>query len=210
VTESTVPELETARLRLRAWREEDLEPLARLNADPVVMRHMGRGPMSLDETHAQLERFRSHWAEHDFGLWAVEDRGSGTFLGRVGLSYHAVWPDDPEVGWFLDRRVWGQGLATEGGEAAVAYGFETLGADRLVSICIEQNHASRRVMDKLGFTYLATRPYKQLGLDLWIHARESAHGSRRSPSERPTPITGIARPHELGSLSRRHRPPSRS
>jgi RimJ/RimL family protein N-acetyltransferase len=179
VAKVTVPVLETARLRLRAWRAEDLEPLARLNADPLAMRHMGQGPMSLDETQAQLERFRTHWEKHGFGLWAVEEKTTGAFLGRIGLSYHIVWPDDREVGWFLDPRVWGHGLATEGGEAAVSYGFETLGADRLVSICIEENHASRRVMEKLGFTYLTTRPYEQLGLDLWIHARASAHDGRR-------------------------------
>jgi RimJ/RimL family protein N-acetyltransferase len=179
VTKSIVPELETARLRLRAWRDEDFEPLARLNADPVVMRHMGRGPMTRDETRAQLERFRNHWTEHGFGLWAVEDRASGVFLGRIGLSYHAVWPDDPEVGWFLDPEVWGRGLATEGGEAAVSYGFETLGVDRLVSICIEENHASRRIMKKLGFEYLTTRRYEQLGLELWIHARKNPHDGFR-------------------------------
>jgi RimJ/RimL family protein N-acetyltransferase len=170
VTKATAPVLETARLRLRVWRADDLEPLARLNADPLVMCNMGHGPMSLDETRRQLDRFRRHWHDHGFGLWAVEDKTSGAFLGRIGLSYHAVWPDDPEVGWFLDSRVWGRGLATEGGEAAVRYGFETLGADRLVSICIEENHASRRVMEKLGFTYLTSRRYERLNLDLWIHA----------------------------------------
>ena len=94
--------------RLRAWREDDLEPLARLNADPLAMRHMGRGPLDLDETRRQLERFHAHWDEHGFGLWAIEDRETGAFLGRTGVSYHAVWPDDPEVGWFLDPKVWGR------------------------------------------------------------------------------------------------------
>lgn len=174
----TVPELETTRLRLRGWRKDDLEHLARLNADPLVMRHMGRGPMSIEETRTQLERFHEHWETHGFGLWAVEDRKAGTFIGRLGLNYHAVWPDDPEVGWFLDPRIWGQGLATEGGEAAVRYSFETLGADRLVSICLPENTASRRVMQKLGFHFLTTRPHEQ-GLDLWIHARDRRRGGRR-------------------------------
>jgi RimJ/RimL family protein N-acetyltransferase len=171
VTNPIVPELQTARLRLRAWRDEDLEPLAALNADPVVMEHMGRPPMTLDETQAQLDRFRRHWVERGFGLWAIEDRETGLFLGRTGVSYHAVWPEDPEVGWLLDPTVWGRGLATEAGEAAVRYAFETLEAERLVSICTEENTASRRVMKKLGFEYLTTRTYKQLGLNLWIHAK---------------------------------------
>jgi RimJ/RimL family protein N-acetyltransferase len=172
VTKTAVPELETARLRLRAWRDDDLEPLARLNADPLAMHHMGRGPLDLDETRGQLERFRAHWRKHGFGLWALEDRETGAFLGRTGVSYHAVWPDDPEVGWFLDPKVWGRGLATEAGGASIRYGFETVKAPRLVSICIPENRASRRVMEKLGFTYLTTRPYEELGLDLLIHVKE--------------------------------------
>ena len=104
MTKTAVPELETTRLRLRAWRDDELEPLARLNADPLAMRHMGRGPLNLDETRGQLERFRAHWRKHGFGLWALEDRETGAFLGRTGVSYHAVWPDDPEVGWFLTQR----------------------------------------------------------------------------------------------------------
>ncbi len=172
MTNEAIPVLETSRLRLRAFRDGDLEPFARLNADPRAMRHMGRGPMSLDETKAQLERFQAHWDEHGFGLWAIESRETGEFLGRTGVSYHAMWPDDPEVGWSLDPRVWGRGLATEAGEAASRYGFETLNAPRLVSICTPENRASRRVMQKLGFRYHTTRTYEPLGLDLWIHVVE--------------------------------------
>jgi RimJ/RimL family protein N-acetyltransferase len=190
VTPPQGPTLETAHLRLRTWRDDDLEPLAGLNANPLVMRHMGRGPLSRDETRAQLERFRSHWREHGFGLWAVEERETGAFLGRTGLSYHAVWPDDPEVGWFLDPAVWGRGLATEAGQASVRYGFEVLGADRLVSICVLENEPSRRVMAKLGFTYLTTRADAELGLGLWVHVLDAAaagfarRGSRRTSEGR--------------------------
>jgi RimJ/RimL family protein N-acetyltransferase len=185
VTKATVPELETARLRLRAWRDDDLEPLARLNADPLAMRHMGRGPLDLDETGRQLERFRAHWEKHGFGLWAIEDRETGAFLGRTGVSYHAVWPEDPEVGWFLDPSVWGRGLATEAGEASARYAFEVLGAPRIVSICTPENGASRRVMEKLGFTYLTTRTHEPLGLDLWIHTVERGGLRPARPSNAP-------------------------
>jgi RimJ/RimL family protein N-acetyltransferase len=174
VTEPLVLTLETDRLRLRPWCDADLEPLARLNADPLAMRHMGRGPMTLDETRVQLERFRSHWRQYGFGLWALEDRETGVFLGRTGVSCHAVWPDDPEVGWLLDPAVWGRGLATEAGEASVRYGFEMLNAGRLVSICTPENKASRRVMQKLGFVYLATRTYEPRDLELWVHALDAA------------------------------------
>lgn len=172
VTEIAYPELLTPRLRLRGWRDDDLEPLARLNADPLAMRHMGRGPLSREETVEQLRRMRKHWERHGFGVWAAESLETGELLGRIGLSLHAVWPDDPEVGWFLDPTVWGEGLATEGGEAAARYGFSTLNTPRLVSICTEENQASRRVMEKLGFTFLTKRRYEPLGIELLVHAVE--------------------------------------
>jgi RimJ/RimL family protein N-acetyltransferase len=167
-----IPELETARLRLRAWRDDDLDALTRLNADPLVMRHMGRGPMTREETEGQLARFQAHWTRHGFGLWAAEDKETGRLAGRIGLSFHSVWPDDPEVGWLLGPAFWGRGLATEGGEASVRYGFERLEARRLVSICTPENAASRRVMEKLGFRFLTERTHDELGIQLWIHARE--------------------------------------
>lgn len=103
--------------------------------------------MRPDETEKQLERFREHWKAHSFGLWAAEDKTTGEFVGRIGLSYHAIWLGEPEVGWLFDLLVWGKGLTTEGGEAAVRYGFEKLGANRLVSICTPENLGSRRVME---------------------------------------------------------------
>lgn len=163
-------ELETARLRLRRWRDDDLEVLARWNADPVVMRHMGRGPMTLEESAAALDRYRAHWAEHGFGVWAAELLSTGELVGRIGLSYHRAWPGDPELGWLIDPGHVGRGLATEGGAAGVEYGFGTLGAHRLVSICTEENVESRRVMEKLGFRLHEQVPFEELGITLWVHA----------------------------------------
>ena len=81
------------------------------------------------------------------------------------------------MGWLLDPAVWGRGLATEGGAAAVRYGFEELDAARLVSICTPENTASRRVMEKLGFRKLTERTHEELGIRLWIHALERAADS---------------------------------
>jgi RimJ/RimL family protein N-acetyltransferase len=167
-------DLETGRLRLRLWRDEDLPTLARWNADPVVMRHMGRGPMTLEESAAALERYRKHWDEHGFGLWAAELRATGELVGRIGVAYHRAWPGDPEVGWLIDPAHTGAGLATEGGAACVQYGFETLGARRLVSICTEENVESRRVMEKLGFRLHEQIPFEELGITLWVHVLRRA------------------------------------
>jgi RimJ/RimL family protein N-acetyltransferase len=166
-------EVVTARLRLRRWRDEDLPTLARWNADPVVMEHMGRGPMTAEESAAALDRYRRHWDEHGFGLWAVELRATGELVGRIGLSYHRAWPDDPELGWLIDPAHTGRGLATEGGAACVEYGFDTLGAQRLVSICTEENAQSRRVMAKLGFRLHEQVPFDERGITLWVHALDA-------------------------------------
>jgi len=166
-------ELETARLRLRRWRDEDLPTLARWNADPVVMRHMGRGPMTWEESTAALDRYRRHWEAHGFGIWAAELLATGELVGRIGLSYHRAWPDDPELGWLIDPARTGLGLATEGGAAGVEYGLGTLGAQRLVSICTEENVESRRVMEKLGFALHEQIPFEELGITLWVHALDA-------------------------------------
>ena len=148
-------ELQTARLLLRPWRQEDLGPYARMCADPEVMRYMP-ATMSREQSAEQLAGFVSHWEERGFGLWAVEERASGDFIGRIGLMRHEDWPEgehNTEVGWLLDRSYWGRGLATEGALASLRYGFEELGLERIISITLPANAASRRVMEKAGLTF---------------------------------------------------------
>jgi RimJ/RimL family protein N-acetyltransferase len=150
-----VNELETARLLLRPWREEDLDAYARICSDPEVMRYMS-STMTRDQAAQQMERWIRHWEERGFGLWAVEEKATRVFIGRIGLLYHDDWPEDEhktEVGWLLDRSHWGRGLATEGALASLRYGFEELGLERIISITKPANLASRRVMEKAGLTY---------------------------------------------------------
>jgi RimJ/RimL family protein N-acetyltransferase len=168
-----VTELETPRLRLRLWRDDDLETIVCWNADPVVMRHMGRPPMTREESVEALARYRRHWDDHGFGIWAVELRATGELVGRIGLSYHRAWPEDPELGWLIDPAHTGRGLATEGGAAGVEYGFGVLDMPRLVSICVEENVESRRVMEKLRFRLHDAVPFEPLGIDLLVHARDA-------------------------------------
>jgi RimJ/RimL family protein N-acetyltransferase len=165
-------ELETARLRLRRWRVEDLDTLARWHVDPELMRFMGKPSFTRAEMRADIERYERHWAEHGFGLWAVEDRHSGTLIGRAGLAFHRVWPHDPEVGWLIDTSWQGRGLATEAGEACLRYGFDELGYERVVSICTAENVASRRVMEKLGFRLWKDIRDAELDLDLLLHVHD--------------------------------------
>jgi RimJ/RimL family protein N-acetyltransferase len=107
-------------------------------------------------------------------MLGVQDRASGALVGRVGVQFHRAWPhEDPEVGWAFDPDWWGRGLATESGAAAVAWGHEQLGFRRLVSITVEENVRSRRVMARLGFSLLTTVTEEATGLELWVHSHET-------------------------------------
>ena len=137
---------------LRAWRDEDLEPFAALNAHAEVMRFFP-APLSRAESDALAARIRREMAECGFGLWAVESPGEAPFLGFVGLSrpsFDAAFTPCVEMGWRLAWRFWGKGYASEGAHAALAHGFGELGLREIVSFTTAENAASRRVMEKLG------------------------------------------------------------
>lgn len=142
--------LETERLLLRPFRAEDLDAYAALCADPEVMRYIGEGKtLGRAESWRQMAFFLGHWQLRGFGLWAAEHRATGALIGRIGLHRPEGWPG-LEVGWLLGRAWWGQGLATEGGRAALEHAFHRLGADHVVSVIQPGNAASIRVAEKLG------------------------------------------------------------
>ena len=158
----SIPKIEIGRLLLRQWREEDLEPYARICADPEVMRYLP-GVLTREESAKQIDRFVCHWREHGYGLWAVEEKADGEFIGFVGLAYQEDWPvgeHKVEVGWRLDRRFWGNGLATEGALASLSHGFENRKLERIISICDPRNRASQRVMEKCGLSFQGEAHWK--------------------------------------------------
>jgi RimJ/RimL family protein N-acetyltransferase len=163
--------LETERLLLRRFSEEDREPIARWNADPLFTRHLS-GVETREQSDERFDRWQRHWEERGFGLLAVTWKETGELVGRSGLQFHRNWPDDPEVGWALDPAWWHRGIATEAGRASIAWAFGELGFARVVSITTEQNLASRNVMAKLGFR-LHRRIPSEWG-ELWVHALERA------------------------------------
>ena len=93
-----------------------------------------------------------HWTLRGYGWWAVEDRRTGDFLGRIGLYNPEGWPGI-EVGWLLRRDVWGAGLATEGATAALTFAFDVVGAGHVISIIDARNARSIRVAEKIGERY---------------------------------------------------------
>jgi RimJ/RimL family protein N-acetyltransferase len=154
-----MPALRSERLVLRDWTDADLEPFARLNADPVAMEHF---PSTLDraQSDAMVEVLRNRWRAHGLSWWAVEERASGEFLGAVGLLQVTVVapfndPDAPsvEVGWRLLPSSWGHGYAPEAAAAALDWGFGACDLSEIVSFTVPANQRSRRVMAKLGMTH---------------------------------------------------------
>ncbi len=144
-----IPELRTDRLLLRAFRAEDVEAYLAMCADREVMRYVSGSPLSAEDSWRQLAMFAGHWTLRGFGTWAVEERASGRFAGRIGLHYPEGWPDR-ELGWALARPFWGQGYAEEGARAALAHAFGTLGWERLVSLIHPENERSIRLATRLG------------------------------------------------------------
>lgn len=146
--------LETPRLLLRRWREEDVAPLAAVNADPEIMRWIGDGSVRDEQqTRSGIEAMEHEWEAQGFGLFAVEIRSTRELAGFTGLSIPDFLPEvlpAVEVGWRLGRAHRGQGLATEAAAAAVRFGFEDRGLERIVSIAQVGHDASERIMVKLG------------------------------------------------------------
>jgi RimJ/RimL family protein N-acetyltransferase len=146
--------IETPRLLLRPWREDDLTPFAALNADPEVMRFFEE-PLSCERSDAWARAIADAIDDQGWGLWALERRDTGEFIGFTGLQVprHDL-PCNPcvEVGWRLARSAWGQGFATEAGRASLGRGFGQLGLDEVVSLTAVANQPSRRVMERLGMT----------------------------------------------------------
>lgn len=148
-------ELTTPRLLLRRWQPADRPPFAAMNADPRVMEHFP-APLSSAESDAAAERIAAHFEQHGYGLWAVEIKGRAPFAGFIGLAiprFESRFTPCVEIGWRLAAEFWGQGYATEGARAALAFGFESLQLAEILSFTVPENLRSRRVMEKLGMAH---------------------------------------------------------
>jgi RimJ/RimL family protein N-acetyltransferase len=149
------PRIETERLVLRRWDlEADLDPFAAMCADPEVMRFIADGST---QTRAQcverLHAFEDVWGRRSFGLFAVELTATGELIGFTGLAVPEFLPEimpAVEIGWRLAREHWGCGYATEAARSVLAFGFDQVGLDRLVSVHAVGNDASANIMRKIG------------------------------------------------------------
>lgn len=141
--------LETDRLILRGWTNEDFEPYAKMCADPEIMRYIGGRTFDRLEAWRHMAFLVGHWTLLGYGHWAVEEKATGKFAGRLGFQNPVGWPAF-EIGWTLGREFWGKGYATEGARRALEYGFDELDKDHIISLIHPENKNSIRVAERLG------------------------------------------------------------
>jgi RimJ/RimL family protein N-acetyltransferase len=154
--------LETERLTLREYRLDDLDAAAEMFADPVHMQHYPH-PFSREESLVWIEENLRRYEDDGFGLWVVEPRDTGEFIGDVGLTYRTVdGIEEVEIGWHITHSAWGHGYAPEAAAACRDYAFAELAIPRLISIIGPDNIASRRVAEKISMHVEKETMYKDL------------------------------------------------
>jgi RimJ/RimL family protein N-acetyltransferase len=172
------PILETARLILRGWRSEDFAPYAAMLANPETARFITyKGePLSEAQVWGEMAYFIGHWQLLGCGMFVVEERLTGAFLGRIGPLRPEGWPGF-EIAWGLTAEARGKGYAVEAARAAIDWSFRTFPLDRIVSIIHPQNLASQRVAEKVGErrTEASFTPFRE-PCDIWELRREDWRG----------------------------------
>lgn len=150
--------LETARLQLRDWKETDLAPFRRLNADEKVMTYFPK-TLSFEETDVFYKLIISEIKECGFGLYAVEEKTNNEFIGFIGFhraTFEADFTPCIEIGWRLKKEAWGKGYATEGAASCLKYGFTVLNFSEVYSFTADVNQPSKNVMRKIGMDFIKT------------------------------------------------------
>ncbi len=144
--------IETERLILRGWREEDVAPFYAMSQDTDVIRYLG--PLAThEEARSAYDRMAACQREHGFCFWAVERKADGAFIGFCGLKPgKPPIEDEVEIGWRLAREAWGMGYAIEAARASLAWGWDNLDVPSIAAITVPANRRSWGLMERLGMT----------------------------------------------------------
>lgn len=175
--------LETERLVLRQFTEDDADKLEELNSDPEVVRFTPDAGKPKDYTVIQtqvLPGILALYKQYDgYGYWAAVEKSSQAFVGWFFFrpAVHALYfnpalanESDVEIGYRLRKAAWGKGYATEGSKALIFKGFSELGTHRVVAVALAANVASVRVLEKAGLKIQNRFVYEGLGQEVVIYA----------------------------------------
>lgn len=174
-------ELQTPRLHLVPCADEHLDGLCAIDSDPEVMRYITGRPYSREETVAAIERVKARWRRWGYSWWSFFERSSAELVGsgciqNLRRSGTDPDPDCPlEIGWRLRRDKWKQGFAIEAAGAMAAFAFDTLQAQVLLAVCIPENAASSRVMQRLGMRYRGIEEWYARSLATYEITRRDWH-----------------------------------
>jgi len=155
-------ELVTSRLRLRQWRDDDIDAFAAMSVDREVMRFFP-SLMSRDQVETSVVRQQTFIADKGYGFWAVEEIGGAPFIGFCGIKdvlFDVPWLRAVEVGWRLARAYWGKGYATEAARGSVAHGFGPLGLAEIIAFVVPDNRRSIAVCERLGMVRDPSRDFE--------------------------------------------------
>jgi RimJ/RimL family protein N-acetyltransferase len=156
--------INTPHLFLRPWTPADAQVLFEILQEKDLLKYFPRtAPPPYDRVEKYIARHQEHWQQFGYGHWAVIERASGKLMGWNGLEF---LPDtgETEVAYLLSHNFWGRGFATEAARAALKFGFESAGLERIIGLAHPENIASRRVLEKCGLALNGRKIYWELEL----------------------------------------------
>ena len=160
----------TQRIVFRKWTDRDIDDFSAMNLDPEVMQFYP-SLLSREQTEVSMGAIKNQFEKMGYGLYVVEHRSTNQFMGYIGFStpsFESFFTPCTEIGWRLKRNYWGQGLASEGGAACLAFGFSNLGLQKVFSFTAAVNFRSERVMNKIGMTKTGEFEHPKLPSDHWL------------------------------------------
>ena len=141
-------------LIMRSLQGSDLDALTVIWSDSEVTRFLpSRGAaIARDKVEKALESFVEHWQKREYGIWAIIEPDSSKMIGYCGLRYLDEI-EEVELVYGLARAYWGRKITTKAARAAISFGFEVANIEKIVAMVLPDNFASKRVIEKLGFSY---------------------------------------------------------
>jgi RimJ/RimL family protein N-acetyltransferase len=174
LAQPNAPVIETERLRLRQWRVSDVVPYTAMLADPGTARFITVDGKSVDDAMTGWRHtvvMAGHWALYGAGMFAVEEKSTGNFVGRVGPWFPPGWPHF-EIGWGITKQARHKGYAVEAARASIDWAFSTFELDHIIHCIDRENVGSQGVARRLGAEKQGE--YELFGhpADIWVTRRE--------------------------------------